>query len=502
MLENLPDSSNIEPKFLPKSFFNNGNFFDDQQEHSFVDDIEYHTLSNLFKSEEEDDLEEEFKIEVSQAMRSPYPPSSPSEKSASSQATVDLLPLPLPPTLNRPTATEPVGSSGPASTSVAGENSRDQLPTKRVIAPSALLAPKMEPPSPSPPRTRRGRPPKNPTPPRPPLKEPTDYLPIAPSLEQHPPRRDPAYSAGMPSSLTGTSGISQYPLPVPPTSGSSAMIPAGTPTSKLGNTQGRPATAFDQVWRQSPSMQQLQSPLPQTPKPYPALSPVKRSLSTGSLTGGSDTNEDEVERKERRRERNRLLARKTRMRKKFFFESLQRKAAILREENSKLKRVVKEKLPDEASQILSGCHTSLPQVVVDCTEQANTLLVKPDHTMMGLLQDLKPSFCVTDPKLPDNPIVFASEGFMKLTGYTRDQVIGRNCRFLQGPRTDQNAVEKLRSKIKEGSDVSVLFLNYRADRTPFWNNVFIAALRDPQGNIVNYVGVQHPVDGKGIPELK
>mmetsp|Transcript_17684 Transcript_17684/g.22303 ORF Transcript_17684/g.22303 Transcript_17684/m.22303 type:complete len:92 (-) Transcript_17684:286-561(-) len=91
---------------------------------------------------------------------------------------------------------------------------------------------------------------------------------------------------------------------------------------------------------------------------------------------------------------------------------------------------------------------------------------------------------------------------MKLTGYTRDQVIGRNCRFLQGPRTDQNAVEKLRSKIKEGSDVSVLFLNYRADRTPFWNNVFIAALRDPQGNIVNYVGVQHPVDGKGIPELK
>ena len=83
-----------------------------------------------------------------------------------------------------------------------------------------------------------------------------------------------------------------------------------------------------------------------------------------------------------------------------------------------------------------------------------------------------------------------SQGFLDLTGYTLEQVLGRNCRFLQGPGTDQSAVEVIRKGITEGVDTSVCLLNYKADGTPFWNQFFVAALRDANNNIVNYVGVQ------------
>ncbi|GMH77467.1 hypothetical protein TL16_g07420, partial [Triparma laevis f. inornata] len=99
-------------------------------------------------------------------------------------------------------------------------------------------------------------------------------------------------------------------------------------------------------------------------------------------------------------------------------------------------------------------------------------------------------FVVTDPSLPDNPIVYATQGFLSLTGYTLPQVLGRNCRFLQGPDTDPKAVEKIRLSIEQGNDMSVCLLNYRVDGSTFWNQFFIAALRDANGDVTNYVGVQ------------
>ena len=106
------------------------------------------------------------------------------------------------------------------------------------------------------------------------------------------------------------------------------------------------------------------------------------------------------------------------------------------------------------------------------------------------LQTAQQNFVVTDPSLPDNPIVYATQGFLNLTGYSLDQVLGRNCRFLQGPETDPKSVEKIRNAIETGNDMSVCLLNYRVDGTTFWNQFFIAALRDANDNITNYVGVQ------------
>jgi len=117
-------------------------------------------------------------------------------------------------------------------------------------------------------------------------------------------------------------------------------------------------------------------------------------------------------------------------------------------------------------------------------------LIEPDFRLMASLNNSQQNFAISDPSLPDNPLVYCSQGFLDLTGYTLDQVLGRNCRFLQGPLTDQSAVDIIRKGVRDGVDTSVCLLNYKADGTPFWNQFFVAALRDADNNIVNYVGVQ------------
>ncbi|EEC45015.1 predicted protein, partial [Phaeodactylum tricornutum CCAP 1055/1] len=112
-----------------------------------------------------------------------------------------------------------------------------------------------------------------------------------------------------------------------------------------------------------------------------------------------------------------------------------------------------------------------------------------DFNLVRSIQSSQHSFMITDPSLQDNPIVFASDDFLKLTGYTREQVLGRNCRFLQGTETSQEKVNQIRKNLSEGEDVTVTLMNYTADGTPFWNKLFIAALRDAQNNIVNFIGV-------------
>jgi len=212
--------------------------------------------------------------------------------------------------------------------------------------------------------------------------------------------------------------------------------------------------------------------------------------STSNLPMAS-TKANSGEQAERRRERNRLLARKTRLRKKMFFESLQKRVRDLKKENELLKEIAKRRLEEsEAAAILAECHSELPKIVTENIEQATEVLTKSDFTLMKLLTESQKSFCITDPTTPDNPIVYASKQFLDLTGYSQQEVIGRNCRFLQGPDTDPAKVDLIRKGIQEGKDTSVCILNYKKDGTTFWNKFFISALHDASGKIVNFVGVQ------------
>ncbi len=105
-----------------------------------------------------------------------------------------------------------------------------------------------------------------------------------------------------------------------------------------------------------------------------------------------------------------------------------------------------------------------------------------------------PSSClITDPNQPDNPIIFASRGFQRLTGYRAEEVLGRNCRFLHGKQTDPETVAALRAAICAGRECSAEILNYRKDGTTFWNALFVTPIRDERGKLLYFVGVQTDV---------
>lgn len=90
---------------------------------------------------------------------------------------------------------------------------------------------------------------------------------------------------------------------------------------------------------------------------------------------------------------------------------------------------------------------------------------------------------ITDPAQDDNPIVFCNVAFQELCGYARDEIIGRNCRFLQGPETDPSTVTLVREAISAGHAIDVDLLNYRKDGTTFWNALYLSPVRDKDGVI-------------------
>ncbi|MCJ2086686.1 ATP-binding protein [Methylobacterium sp. E-005] len=97
---------------------------------------------------------------------------------------------------------------------------------------------------------------------------------------------------------------------------------------------------------------------------------------------------------------------------------------------------------------------------------------------------------VTDPHQPDNPIVFANRAFLKMTGYAGDEVVGRNCRFLQGAGTDAGTIDAIRSAIAGPREVSTEILNYRKDGSSFWNALFVSPVFDRRGRLVYFFASQ------------
>jgi PAS domain-containing protein len=190
-----------------------------------------------------------------------------------------------------------------------------------------------------------------------------------------------------------------------------------------------------------------------------------------------------------RRQRNREHAKRSRVRKKFMLESMQEEVRALQKQNVELRMLIQEKIPEHAQTIISECcsKNTLFSDVEDVGKVKGNSLEKADFNLIESLTSGQQNFVLSDPRLPDNPIVYASPGFFVLTGYTQDQVLGRNCRFLQGPGTDPRSVDIIRKAVASGADATTCILNYKADGTPFWNQFFVAALRDADNCIVNYV---------------
>jgi len=124
-------------------------------------------------------------------------------------------------------------------------------------------------------------------------------------------------------------------------------------------------------------------------------------------------------------------------------------------------------------------------------QEIHELSDDPSHPLHAIVKQTEVPLCITDPKVDDNPMVFVNDAFCDLTGYTRDELIGRNCRLLQGPDTDPHDIERLRLIINSQSVGSVEILNYRKDGTPFYNLLQIGPIMDDARNLRYYFGVQH-----------
>ena len=115
-----------------------------------------------------------------------------------------------------------------------------------------------------------------------------------------------------------------------------------------------------------------------------------------------------------------------------------------------------------------------------------------DHSQLAKIavERTRMPMVVSDPQLPDNPIVFANQAFLDQTGYTADEVIGRNCRFLQGPATDPAAIDAIRTAIATVQDLTIELLNYRQDGSTFWNRLLLSPITDDDGQLLYFFASQ------------
>ncbi|ABO97849.1 predicted protein, partial [Ostreococcus lucimarinus CCE9901] len=100
---------------------------------------------------------------------------------------------------------------------------------------------------------------------------------------------------------------------------------------------------------------------------------------------------------------------------------------------------------------------------------------------------------IADFTQPDQPLIYANVGFEVMTGYSVQETVGHNCRFLQGPGTDQNELNKLRNAIKKGEAVTVVLKNYKKSGEEFMNQLSLTPIRDADGQVMYYVGIQSDV---------
>lgn len=118
------------------------------------------------------------------------------------------------------------------------------------------------------------------------------------------------------------------------------------------------------------------------------------------------------------------------------------------------------------------------------------------------IRSTRMSMLITDPRQQDNPIVFANDAFVNLTGYPREEVIGRNCRFLQGPDSSADMLQKMREAIAARRDVFAELVNYRRDGEPFWNSIFISPVKNEGGETIFFFASQFNISRHKEREMR
>ena len=135
--------------------------------------------------------------------------------------------------------------------------------------------------------------------------------------------------------------------------------------------------------------------------------------------------------------------------------------------------------------------TYVMALVIDITERKEierSLILRSEA-----LQSAGNGIIISDASVPDNPIIYFNHAFQELTGYDSDEILGRNCRFLQSDDRDQDGISKMREAIKKGESCQVILRNYKKDGTLFWNDLSVTPIKDDNGLITHYIGIQNDI---------
>jgi PAS domain S-box-containing protein len=284
---------------------------------------------------------------------------------------------------------------------------------------------------------------------------------------------------------------------------------------------------------------------PLIPAPAPAVHESKTSAAASSskkrkavapISEGDDDDDDDESQAQytggntmERKLKNRVYAKNARQKKKNFISSLENNLKEMAAENLILRNylsstakvnpndIIKNAM-DSASNSLrnmgskdsgrSSRATRNSQASVDA-EAATSGAPAPssisslpvpvnalDLLFLKSLETKNQCFVISNPKLPDDPIIYVSDNFCTMTGYSKEEVLGRNCRFLQGSDTDRVAVREMKKQINDGKHIVTCIRNYKKNGTPFWNYLCITPIKDGSNDIVMNVGVQYEVPDK------
>lgn len=144
--------------------------------------------------------------------------------------------------------------------------------------------------------------------------------------------------------------------------------------------------------------------------------------------------------------------------------------------------------------VVDGKVTGIHGVAKDRTEQRQT-----EARLRLLERGVEASangVTIADARQPGFPLIYANPAFENITGYTREEILGRSCSLLQGPATGESAKNRIRQRLSEFREVHTSILNYRKDGTTFWNDLYIAPVRDNRQEVTHFVGVQNDISDR------
>lgn len=141
--------------------------------------------------------------------------------------------------------------------------------------------------------------------------------------------------------------------------------------------------------------------------------------------------------------------------------------------------------------IVDGEVTGVHGIALDLTreklheERSKILERSVESSTHGLL--------ISDARAEDFPVIYANPAFERITGYSQQEILGQNCRILQGPETDQKTRKAIREALKNNQEISSIIKNYKKDGTPFWNELLISPVKDTHGKVTHFIGLQNDI---------